>query len=609
MQLTANNSITSGRSLTAAPCALRPRSARSLPITFRLILAWCITALHSSLLAASFHASLDANLIFANEQTTLTLTIENAQPAVAPRPTPVPGLQFRAAGQTEGVRIINGQRSTSLTYPYLIQASQPGDYVIPSIRIRIGGQELVTEPLRLKVLPAEVINPQERNAFLRLVVPRTDLFVGEILPIQIRLYARHGSLRDIPQLQQEGLTLGHVNQQPVRKTFLDGIEYSLVAFETYVSPARAGQLALGPAQIPMNLPVEGGRSDLFGRPLQSRPVLLRSQSVALTVAPLPTEGRPPDFSGAVGDYSLTVRVSTNVVTLGDPITLTVEIAGHGPIEPLQLPNLDHWTDFRVYPPVTQVATTDTFGIQGVKTFDQVVIPKSHDTDLIPPLTFSFFHPESRSYRTLSHPATPITVQPARGQAARSPGVPATLSPDDPASLEPSLTHIKPRLGLQAIAQPPLLTQPWFLAAQSLPLAAFLTALFWRRQQDRLAANPRLRQRQHVARLTRHGIDQLRQHAASNDAALFFALLFRLLQEQLGEKLGRPAAAITEAALDEPLDTLGLDPDSIQLLREIFHFCNQSRFTPQTSPTEPNQILTRAISLLQRLDATPVSGPT
>jgi hypothetical protein len=580
---------------------------RQLPHSFMLLIALG-TVLPGPLHGASFHASLDASLIFANEQATLSLTIENAQPSIPPRPPPVAGVQFRAAGQTDGVRFINGQRSTSLTYLYTIQATEPGEYTVPSIRIRIAGQELATEPLQLTVLPAEVIDPQQRNAFLRLVVPRTNLFVGEILPIQIRLYARHGSLRDIPQLQQEGLTLGRINQHPVRKSFLGGIEYSLVSFETYISPARSGRLILGPAQLPMNLPVEGGRSDFFGRPIESRVVLLPSQSVALDVAPLPSEGRPIDFNGAVGNFSFSVRVSTNEVAAGDPITLTVQIAGEGAIEPLQLPSLDHWTEFRVYPPVTQVQTTDPYGIKGVKTFEQVVIPKSQNVEFIPPLAFSFFHPESRSYRTLSHPATPINVRPARALAGQTAHA---LSTSDHQLLdrEPGLVHIKPRLGLQASAQPPFLAQPWFLAAQSLPLAAFLTALFWRRHKDRLAANPRLHKRRHVAHLTRRGIRDLRQYAARGDSAAFFALLFRLLQEQLGEKLQRPALAITEAALDDAVDPLDLNPASLQLLRDLFQLCNHSRFAPHSTPAELNQLLPRAVSLLEQLDSARIRNPT
>jgi hypothetical protein len=147
------NSTLSPAMFHRTPRSPRNLARRRIARPFLLLVALG-TALLGPLHGASFHASLDASLIFANEQATLSLTIENAQPTIPPRPPPVPGLQFRATGQTDGVRFINGQRSTSLTYLYAVQATEPGDYTLPSIRIRIAGQELATEPLQLTVLPA-----------------------------------------------------------------------------------------------------------------------------------------------------------------------------------------------------------------------------------------------------------------------------------------------------------------------------------------------------------------------------------------------------------------------------------------------------------------------
>ena len=110
--------------------------------------------------------------------------------------------------------------------------------------------------------------------------------------------------------------------------------------------------------------------------------------------------------------------------------------------------------------------------------------------------------------------------------------------------------IKEQFGALAPAGPPLLTQPVFLAAQSLPVLAWLAALVWRKRTDSLANNPRLRRQRRVARLIREGSNDLHRLAAKNNSDEFFATLFRLLQEQLGERLDCPASSITEAVIDE-----------------------------------------------------------
>jgi hypothetical protein len=336
-------------------------------------------------------------------------------------------------------------------------------------------------------------------------------------------------------------------------------------------------------------------------------VSLSSPSLELNVAPLPSEGRPPDFNGAVGDYSLAVSVSTNRVTAGDPITIVVQIAGGGPLEPLKLGTFDHWSGFKTYPPATQVQTNDTFGLEGVKTFEQVVIPESAAVKELPPVTFSYFNPVTRSYETLSHPATPLVVQPAQASVARPIGLSDSPVNEDPPHLGPDLVHIKTRLGHYGSIQPPLLARPWFIALQGLPVLAWLAAFSWRKRIEYLASNPRLRRRHDVSRRIARGLEELKQVASRNDRQAFFATVFRLLQERLGEKLDRPASAITEDVLDDQLGSLRLDPATLKDLRETFQTCNQTRFSPGTTDGDLASLVPRVTHLLAELDKAPSCG--
>src|SRR5207245_7402500 len=280
------------------------------------------------------------------------------------------------------------------------------------------------------------------------------------------------------------------------------------------------------------------------------------------VSPLPTNNVPADFNGAVGSYSLNLALSTNAVTVGDPITLTVQIGGHGPIESLTLSSPEKWRDFKVYPPITKVETTDQFGLDGTKTFEQAIIPENADTKELPPVSFSFFDPEQKSYHTVTHPATPIIVRP--GPA--TPAQPTIVVTPTPSANEPKpaadIVHIKSRLGTLAQIRAPLIQQTWFVALQGLPLLAWLSVLLWRKREESLANNPRLRRQRQVAEIIRGGLAELRRLAAANQAEEFFATTFRLLQEQLGERLDLPAAAITEAVVEERLRPCGAPEETL-----------------------------------------------
>jgi hypothetical protein len=162
---------------------------------------------------------------------------------------------------------------------------------------------------------------------------------------------------------------------------------------------------------------------------------------------------------------------------------------------------------------------------------------------------------------------------------------ATKSANSQASPPQDILPIKEQFGALVPAGPPLLTQPSFLAVQSLPVLAWLAAFVWRKRTDSLANNPRLRRQRYVAQLVRDGLNDLRRLAVENNSDEFFATLFRLLQEQLGERLDCPSSSITEAVIDERLVLLGAPETVLAGLRELFQLCNQARYAPMRTSGE------------------------
>jgi len=163
-----------------------------------------------------------------------------------------------------------------------------------------------------------------------------------------------------------------------------------------------------------------------------------------------------------------------------------------------------------------------------------------------------------------------------------------------------IVHIKPRMGTLAQIRPPLIQQTWFVALQGVPLLAWMAALVWRRREENLANNPRLRRQRQVARTVREGLAALRRLAGANRSEEFFAAIFRLLQEQLGERLDLPASAITEAIVDERLRPRGAPAETLVALQELFQACNQARYAPQRSGPELESLVPKVEAALRQL---------
>ena len=465
------------------------------------------------------------------------------------------------------MRWVNGQQSATLTLFYFLTPSRPGDYTIPRIVAPIGGDRLSTEPLKLRVVKAdEKLNESDTQgqlAFLKLITPKTNVYVGEVLPVEIQLYVVSGEGLQMQPLASEGFTFGKTQPLPQRQVQVGNLAYVLVAFKTTAVANRAGPLTLGPAECKMSLriPVNRRRTgdpfdeffgDPFGSRYELRPVRLTSDPVALEAAPLPEEGRPADFAGAVGDFSLAATVGPTNVAVGDPVRLKVLVSGKGLLENVNLAPLALGADFTTYPPTSQIDTTDPLGIEGVKTFQFDVVPQNTRIKEIPAFAFSFFDPNRKAYRTLRQPSTPLIVRPAASTPALAGAQAAGSSPSRPTPPAPDLAGAKQWLGAFTTVRPPLLAQPWFLWLQAFPLLLLGGSLGWRWWREHLALNPRMVRRRQVARTVQQGLQELTRLAARQDPDAFFALTFRLLQEQLGERLDLPSASITEAVIDEQL---------------------------------------------------------
>jgi hypothetical protein len=597
------------------------------PAGLRLVMALAALLLGldpSGLVAATFTASLDRNTMTLGETVTLSLTVTGGQAQNVPAPSAIPNLQVDYLGPSSQFTVINGQMSSTVTYNFTVTPRQAGDFTIPSLTAEVGGEQLHTEPLSLKVLkpgapPPEAISSGAQLAFVKLVVPKQQLYFGEVTTAELQLYLR-SEVRGIDQFQvaafpAEGFNVGKLVEGKRRQAQIANSIYTVIPLFAALRPVKTGAFTVGPVTVSVVLEVaspnrrRGGAGSIFddfpGFPgfsnNERKQLSLTTDPTPLQVLPLPTENVPPGFNGAVGTFTMTASAGPTNLTAGDPITLRVRIAGQGALDSLNLPDQSGWHDFKTYPPTTKVETTDQLGLQGSKTFEQIIVPQSPDIKVLPAISFSFFDPNQKAYRTLTQPAVPLEVRP--GGSAPTPTVAAATRavPDNPPPAQ-DIVHIKPRLGQVAQIAPPLVLQPWFLACQAVPVVAWLSALIWRRRTEMLANNPRLRRRRQVAQIIRRGLLELQQFAADKKSDDFFATLFRLLQEQLGERLDLPASAITEAVIEGHLRPHGVPEATMASLHELFQTCNLARYAPIKTSQELAAIIPKLEGVLRELQS-------
>jgi BatD DUF11 like domain len=603
----------------------RDRRSSLMPVAavFCLLLWWLgVTPAH----AASFTASLDNDTLTLGQSTTLSLTFDGGSPKNTPVLPDIPGLQISYVGPSSQFSFINGQTSSTVTHHFTVTPQRTGDFVIPALTAEVDGVRLTSQPLQLRVVQPSAastsqINSGSQIAFMKLTVPEDKVYVGEALAARLEIYlrddVRHFGNFQLTGAPADGFTVGKLREEQAQRAQIGNRVYTVVPVSMALTATRTGTLSVGPLTANLVLLVASpnrsndpffqqfGIRDPFGNLGGSQQqISLATETVNVPSLPLPTQNVPPGFNGAIGQYTMAVTAGPTNVAVGDPITVRIQISGRGDLGTLTLPNQPAWHDFTVYPATSKVATADPLGLQGTKTFEEIVAPQNSDVHELPPFSFSYFDPDTGNYRTLTEPPVALAVRSAGATPAPTLAGTQTANPQSPTRPE-DILPIKDDLGALAQAGPPLMARPAFLVLQTVPVLAWLAAFVWRKRTDRLANNPRLRRQRQVAQRVRDGLNDLRRLATENNSDEFFATLFRLLQEQLGERLDLPASSITEAVVEERLVPLEMPEPALNGLRDLFQLCNQARYAPIRGSAELNSVVgqfEKVIGGLQELKA-------
>lgn len=523
-----------------ASADLPRKAAPSLLLLLALVAGLVVGPLGKASRAAdpSLSARISPQTIRVGESAELIVTVSGASMAGAPSIPRIDKLEIENRGQTMSMRIVDGDLTTENTYTFVLRPAQAGRFDIPALELVTGATVLRSEPVRLEVLPRSAPAPRagrgEAPALARMEIhglPSRDLYVGEVVPIEVRLFVKEGVLATQatrPGLRGSDFTLATPSEDPPaqqRVRLSDGV-YTRLDFVGALSPIRPGEAGLE-ATIDLTLKVPASQArrargtqpffgSLFGPPMVERKLEVASPERRISVRALPDEGRPADFSGAIGRFSFARDAAPMRVAIGDPITLRVTATGEGNFDRILIPGFEGSGNWKTYPATQSFVSPDGLGLAGTKTFEEAILPMEESLAEIPARTLSYFDPDKGRYVGIDLPAIPIEVvgvgAPLLASGPRTAGIRGEAYALAPNRIE--LGPVVNELGAT-------ITWPLFLPLALSPLLGTLGAFAWESRRRRRSGDPRERRRRELRAERKSREAEMAEALRRNDASAFF----------------------------------------------------------------------------------------
>lgn len=330
---------------------------------------------------------------------------------------------FRVVGgpnQAISNSYINGKRSYSKTYSYFLAPLKRGNFTLGQATIEIDGETYKTLPVKVEVTTA-VAKPTDgnnaefvasENVHLVANISKTNPYINEAITIQYRLYVSDEvnitrGWREIDSPKYRDFWSQNIDNRGNFKVYegqYKGRDYRYVIVRTTVLyPQKTGELNIEPLVLDVPIDVETNKRDLFGRRLMTRVnKTISAGSLTIDAKPLPAEGRPADFSGGVGDFDFTVSTDKTRLDASESLQLEIKVSGKGNLKLIDLPGVKLPSSLEQFEPErNDNVRTNAEGMRGSISERYTIIPQYKGDYPIRPITFSYFDPDSESYKVIN----------------------------------------------------------------------------------------------------------------------------------------------------------------------------------------------------------------
>lgn len=484
---------------------------------------------------------------------------------------------------------INGERTYSKTYTYFLAPKKRGSANIGQASIEVKGVIYKTSPIEINVtaavdVPKDPNDPEylaSESIDLVAEISKTDPYLNEAISVVYKLYiAENTGIRtwneiDKPRYNDFWSQNIDVKELKVQEGLYKGENYRFVVLKkTVLFPQKTGELSLEPLTLDISVEVPSNRRDIFGRRATTtvnRTVTAGNRNIK--VKPLPKQGRPENFSGAVGEFDFKVESSKKTLTASEAFNLKLEVSGKGNLMLFELPEPILPSSLEIYDPEhSEDIKTSLNGTKGRILDNYTIVTNESGQYPIPPISFSFFNPKTKRYKTINSEKIIIN-------ASENPYV-SKNNVDNISKIESKdskFSSIYTSTKLEPIEKDDFFKSALFWLLFITPLFFIPALIIYTKIKGKRAMDFEGNKIRKNRKLAKKYLSEAKKNIGNKES--FYEALERALHSYLKAKLKIKTVDLSKDRIKSLLDNNSISSSNITVFVKLLESCDFARYTP------------------------------